>query len=468
MLTQNACAMPFFVVVSTTTSSRAMSSPSSMEDSPASEQQDQRGNSPDSVTQGDTTRLPPAENNRSKTLSEVSWTDVAEDANGDAFTVAGLELTALKSHQLRTVISRLKLQGLKNAKKSVMVDAIKTKHKLFKAYSRLDDDQRQQEETRRPGTTATRKEQQCTFRLVNLLFSDKFAEDFSNTGKTPTREALDQGLVAKNHKAFWDRVRNDFVNDIDEYHLVELDEEDKELFANLGSDIDPGKIVPHSAEKLRDSIWKDLNSEYKKAMDRFTKSGEHNSNFFDYCYGKLDVYYLYKKLKNLRPGLNEFVLAELPNSCTVESDENFDNRSVASSNSSKRQKRNKAEKTNAASLALANSIRETFHTPGEAQLAQQRVTFMLAEEERRKGEEVRKSKEDLRRDKEEMRRSEENERSGRKQNLDEWERIRLVIRGINEDLRNPQLDEEEKKDLWDERDGLKKRKNEIAKSLGLA
>jgi len=45
--------------------------------------------------------------------------------------------------------------------------------------------------------------------------------------------------------------------------------------------------------------------------------------------------------------------------------------------------------------------------------------------------------------------------------------IRVVIRGINEDLKNPLFDEEEKKELMEEREGLKKRKRDIAEFLGL-
>lgn len=300
---------PFIVHVNTTTPSirSQMSSPLTEEDSP--QRQEASEESPPPLA--DVSRQQRSKN----ALSNVTWDDVVEDEKGHAFSIIGYELTLLTSHQLRTIASKLELKGLKNAKKSVMIDAIKAKYTLLKGYKALDNAHKQQQESRTPGSTATRKEAQCTFRLVNLLFSDKFAEDFSNTGCTPTREAIDRGLVASNNKEFWDRVRYDFVHEIDEYHLMEIDEEDRQLFNELGGNIDPGKIVPHSSEKLRDTIWKDLNSEYKRAMHRFTTSGEHNSNFFDYCYGKLDTYYLYKKLQKMRPGLNEFVLAELPKSC---------------------------------------------------------------------------------------------------------------------------------------------------------
>lgn len=44
----------------------------------------------------------------------------------------------------------------------------------------------------------------------------------------------------------------------------------------------------------------------------------------------------------------------------------------------------------------------------------------------------------------------------------------MVIEGINNDLKNPLIDEDEKKELLEEREGLKKRKLQIAEFLGLA
>ena len=400
-----------------------------------------------------------------KALSEVTWDDVVEDANGEALSIIGYEFKLLTSLQLRTVCSKLELKGVKNVKKSVMLDAIKAKYKFIKGYNALDATLKQRQEAEKPGSTATRKEAQCTFRLINLLFSDKFAEDFCNTARTPTRDKIDRGAVANHNQQFWERVRSDFVNEIDEYHLLDVDEEDQQLFAEHGSDIDPGKIVPHSATKLRD-IWKELNAEYKRAMVRFTTSGEHNSNFHDYCFGKLDTYYLYKILKRTRPALNDFVLAELPNACAVSSDDVPDGKSVSSfgarSQGSKKKKRGHV----AAVDAVASAIREMSEAPTKTQVeiefVQQRVSFMASEETRKANEEKRREKEDIRKENEEA-------RNTRQQKLDEWERIRVVIRGINEDLKNPNLlDEDEKKELMEERDGLKKRKRDIAEFLGLA
>merc|ERR1711957_373339 len=47
--------------------------------------------------------------------------------------------------------------------------------------------------------------------------------------------------------------------------------------------------------------------------------GTHVSNFYHFCNGKLDLYYLRKHLE-LRPNLNGCVEANLPDSCAVSSD----------------------------------------------------------------------------------------------------------------------------------------------------
>jgi hypothetical protein len=46
----------------------------------------------------------------------------------------------------------------------------------------------------------------------------------------------------------------------------------------------------------------------------------HNQSFWDYCYGKMDIYYLQKNLE-ARPQLNDTVEADLPLECALLSDQ---------------------------------------------------------------------------------------------------------------------------------------------------
>ena len=66
----------------------------------------------------------------------------------------------------------------------------------------------------------------------------------------------------------------------------------------------------------------DINSRYKQADHGFTKSGTHENQFYGYCNQKKDIYYL-RKLLQLKPGLNETVLAGLPADCEIQSDKPF-------------------------------------------------------------------------------------------------------------------------------------------------
>ena len=65
----------------------------------------------------------------------------------------------------------------------------------------------------------TRKEIQCTFRLLNNLVSNKFLSEFACFGNLASRALLETGN-AGNDEYFWSKVQNAFVdnkrNDFDD------------------------------------------------------------------------------------------------------------------------------------------------------------------------------------------------------------------------------------------------------------
>ena len=65
-------------------------------------------------------------------------------------------------------------------------------------------------------------------------------------------------------------------------------------------------------------MWKHLNLEYKAALNRFTLSGTHSSNFFDYCDGRHEIYYMQKHLES-KPDLVATVVDDLPDGVFMES-----------------------------------------------------------------------------------------------------------------------------------------------------
>jgi hypothetical protein len=248
----------------------------------------------------------------------VTWADVAANDNGQASTVSGCQLSCFSSKQLRTICSRLAIKGIKNIKKSKMIDKIVATYRSRQVYNKITRQQNAGNDNNASTSTTPKpqKEVQCSFRIINILFSDTVAANFATLGNIVDRNSLDSGR-AGNDEIFWVGVHCSFVqpDPVDFDNLRFLDDD---VFA--GQDhIDLGKIVQHDWKMLR-MIWKGVNADYKAALTGFTQSGTHEQNFWDYCYGKMDIYYLRKNLE-ARPQLNDTVEADLPLECALPSDQ---------------------------------------------------------------------------------------------------------------------------------------------------
>jgi hypothetical protein len=132
-------------------------------------------------------------------LRKVVWNDIDESPDGEAIGVFGDLWSEMSSKQLRTVASRLSIKGIKNAKKVIIVEKLQNTHRNKKTYSSLQSKQK-----------PIRKEVQCPFRLINLLFSDQFAVQFATLGDVANRQLLDTGR-AGNDEHFWVSVRRSFI-----------------------------------------------------------------------------------------------------------------------------------------------------------------------------------------------------------------------------------------------------------------
>jgi cell division protein FtsB len=174
--------------------------------------------------------------------------------------------------------------------------------------------------------TTTRKEVQCPYRLLNILFSDDFAEEFGSLGNAPNRSDIDSGDVAY-EVGFWKKVANAFPENKLDYNLFNFNDD----YVFINENIQVGKVVIHDWKKLR-SMWKGVNAEYKAAFTRYTLSGSHESNFYNFCQGKKESYYLRLHL-NQRPGLNSMVEAGLPESCNLSSSTSKEERELAAASS---------------------------------------------------------------------------------------------------------------------------------------
>ena len=358
-------------------------------------------------------------------LETIQWTDFLLDDKGKVIGVSGVEWKNFSSKQLRTICSRLALKGVKNVKKSDMVERLVACYENKQAYHKLQGRERKKDK-------APRQQIHCSFRLINVLFSDKFAGDFANLGNVASRAVLDSGK-AQNDQLFWEKVHLEFIKTSKDYNTLQF-QEDGILSQQLH--IDPSTIVAHDWKKLR-SIWKSVNSDYKAALTRFTQSGTHDSNFYNFCNGKLDIYYLRKYLE-LKPGLNQTVEAGLPKECAISSDMMIDSSVSAGSTSASKRKRGGNE--------VAEAIREFSNSAMRSELAKQKLFYMEQENNRRDGEETRQKHKVL---------------------FEEWEKIQVHLRSLRQDLLDNRLDEATKAELEDDINGLVQRKNKLAIELGL-
>jgi hypothetical protein len=135
---------------------------------------------------------------------KMTWADVSANNNSQASAVSGCQLSWFSSKQLRTICSRLAIKGIKNIKKSKMVDKIVTTYRSRQVYNKITR-QRNEGHDNNASTSTTpkpQKEVQCSFQMINILFSDTFAADFATLGNIADRNLLDSGR-AGNDEIFW-------------------------------------------------------------------------------------------------------------------------------------------------------------------------------------------------------------------------------------------------------------------------
>jgi len=150
-------------------------------------------------------------------------------------------------------------------------------------------------------------------------------------------------------------------------------------------DIDPSKIVQHDSKKLQ-MLYKSIKSSYKKCLGNFRTSGTHDSDFYNFCCGSLDVLYLHLHIQN-KPGTTDFVLGNLPEDVFVEtevpddqkksvSDVQFSDSSGTSAHAPPA-KRAKRKKNNDVAEAI-----HAFVTGRHTEIAQQKLEILRLKENR--------------------------------------------------------------------------------------
>jgi hypothetical protein len=209
-------------------------------------------------------------------------------------------LRKLSDKKLREELINRKITGKASSKKEDKVAAILHYEKQISLYEKAGIKEM-------PASHFTKD---CRMRLLNIIFSDKHCASFARIGNRPSRADLDEGKVAENSD-FWQGIAEDW-GDQDAYnHLVQ----NSPLFA----DINPAlpSVISRDAAKLRGE-YLSLSRLYASALRKYTTSGTHEDEFFNFCDGNVAVYYMRIHL-SLRPNLNNVVVTRLDESSSFDS-----------------------------------------------------------------------------------------------------------------------------------------------------
>jgi len=139
-----------------------------------------------------------------------------------------------------------------------------------------------------------------------------FSEGLVQLGNVANWFELDAGK-ASNNQLFWEGIQEAFTSHSELYDGLHFEDY---VLSDLHH-INFKKVILHDWKMLR-MIWKNFNAEYKAALSCSTMSGTHSSNFYEFCHGRKDVYYLQKHLE-AKPILNSTVAADLPEEVCIDS-----------------------------------------------------------------------------------------------------------------------------------------------------
>ncbi|KAE9040973.1 hypothetical protein PR003_g10613 [Phytophthora rubi] len=221
------------------------------------------------------------------TLEDFGCSEKHVLSDGKTFKVAvvvkikGMPVKNTKYTELRAFCGRVGIKAYKNKSKAELLELIAQKKKDDKLYKPIFD--AKMAERREP----SRKQIQCPFRLLNIMFSDHFADRFVSLADQRSRADLDAAISAET--LFWEEMCGIFVDNTPSEVIDNL------IAAHPALDpqrIDAAKIVPHIARQLR-AIWGSSHAAYRKAHIRYTASGTNKDDFYSFCHGRLDALYVY-------------------------------------------------------------------------------------------------------------------------------------------------------------------------------
>ncbi|KUF86473.1 hypothetical protein AM587_10007099 [Phytophthora nicotianae] len=143
-----------------------------------------------------------------------------------------------------------------------------------------------------------KKKKHCCIRLLNVLFSDRFATRLASSDDDATRDQIDTGEVNQN-TSFWKEVAKEFQTNTTDYNGLFTFNDPRYI------GIDPSVIVQDDAPRLN-NMWKEVNTKYIKAFSKFDVSGQNSNDFYEFCNGSLVAAYVKVCIKQ-KPALESYV-----------------------------------------------------------------------------------------------------------------------------------------------------------------
>lgn len=199
--------------------------------------------------------------------------------------ILGKDVSKITCGELRSICVKLRVRGYGNKRKDGLLELL--------AASKLNGASHYEKKPK--------KEIQCPFRLVNILFSDAFVGRLTRIGDKVTRLGNNSGKLTE-EVLFWRDVQIAFV-----------DESANEIVSKLHfrhpaldkKDVDPSKVVRHDWKSLR-RMFKGMKDAYKRSLTYFGAYGR-RGDFYSYCRGRLDAWYLHLHVQLFPDTLVAFV-----------------------------------------------------------------------------------------------------------------------------------------------------------------
>jgi hypothetical protein len=200
---------------------------------------------------------------------EVGWDDIKagdrpRDKPGQAgqmvksiSIICGIDGMSFSTDQLRTMCATFKLSGYWSKKKTELLQILA----VGKIHNQLYEVAENAGNTGSHGK-APAKTKNCSFRLINILFSNEVSPKFLTIGAKKDKNLLDTGLAA-NNEYFWQEVADKYQEVNDDYECLAWDDP-------LFDDIDASVTLPHTWSKLWE-IYKGLSKLYLEAFENHKK-----------------------------------------------------------------------------------------------------------------------------------------------------------------------------------------------------